>query len=90
MIRNLGDGFDDARLDTPFFLLRRLHGKARLLSMPAKPANCGLLRPFAILPLVSTFPTWRFSRPEVRKSPADIANIPVFRRLWLETWFDTD
>jgi hypothetical protein len=45
-------------------------------------------RAFALLLGVSTFPFGVLSRPNCRKSPAFAGNIPVFRRLWLEIWFD--
>ena len=43
---------------------------------------------FANSPLVSTFPFRCVGRPNYRKSPANSANIPVFGRPRLETWFD--
>ena len=45
-------------------------------------------RAFVNLPLVSNFPFGRFGRANRQKSPAVLGNIPVFRRLRPETWFD--
>jgi hypothetical protein len=71
-------------------------------SIPPAPASqCGFRGPvpkaakkarkqqaFANSPLVSTFPFRCVGRPNYRKSPANSANIPVFGRPRLETWFD--
>src|SRR6516164_316248 len=53
--------------------------------VPERAANSGA---FTHLPLVSTLPFGRFGEPIPQKSPAVFGNIPVFRRLPPETWFE--
>ena len=45
---------------------------------------------FANSSSVSTFPPGRLGLADRRKSPAVVANIPIFERPRLETWFDRD
>ena len=65
---------------------------ARQSALPRKPSpypgRGRKQRALTHLPLVSTFPFGRFGRSNRQKSPAVFKNIPVFRRLRPETWFD--
>ena len=73
----------------------------KCLLTPAPARQCGVWQPiarndrkarkqraFTHSRAVSRLPFPRFRRPNYRKSPASSANIPVLRRLSLETWFE--